>query len=66
MVNVYLSDEFTMKDMSNLIEKMKDTAVHEITHGGQSTDVLRKSGQSTNEGVPVWIDFSRRSASLLS
>jgi len=45
-VNVYLSDEFTMKDMSSLIEKMKDTAVHEITHGGQPTDVLRKSGQA--------------------
>ena len=45
-VNVYLSDEFTIKDMSSLIEKMKDTAVHEITHGGQSTDVLRKSGQA--------------------
>jgi len=45
-VNVYLSDEFTMKDMSSLIEKMKDTAVHEITHGGQSTDVLRKSGKA--------------------
>ncbi|MCW4052979.1 MAG: hypothetical protein NWE78_07225, partial [Candidatus Bathyarchaeota archaeon] len=46
IVNVYLSDEFSMKDMSRLVEKMKDTAVHEITHGGQSTDVLRKSGKA--------------------
>ena len=46
VVNVYLSDEFSMKDMSRLVEKMKDTAVHEITHGGQSTDILRKSGRA--------------------
>ena len=44
VVGVALSDEFRMNDMSRLVEKMKDTAVHELTHGGQSTDVLKKSG----------------------
>jgi hypothetical protein len=46
IVNVYLSDEFRMTDMSELIERMKDTAVHEITHGGQSKEILKKSGQA--------------------
>jgi len=44
-VNVSLSDEFRIGDMSELIEKMKDTTVHELTHGGQSIDVLKKAGK---------------------
>jgi hypothetical protein len=46
IVNVYLSDEFSIKDMSGLVEKMKDTTVHELTHGGQSPDILKKSGKA--------------------
>ncbi|MCS5659984.1 MAG: hypothetical protein NZ842_06255, partial [Dehalococcoidia bacterium] len=46
IVKVYLSDEFRMTDMSALVEKIKDTTVHEITHGGQSPDLLKKSGQA--------------------
>ena len=45
-IEVWLSDEFGMRDMSDLIEKMKDTAVHELIHGDQSPDVLNKSGKA--------------------
>ena len=48
-IEVSLSDEFGMRDMSYLIEKMKDTAVHELTHGGQSPDMLSNSGQAQQQ-----------------